>query len=88
MNTAAPDLTQLTVKADGVYPMLHVVHVIDGRTGIGAHGSASPDWAGGMPVWGDRFKAQAGEEYGTYGAELFVRGRVMALADYLETIQK
>ncbi|MDQ2089268.1 c-type cytochrome [Marimonas arenosa] len=88
MNTSAPDLTQLTQNADGEFPMLHVVRVIDGRTGVAAHGSATPDWAGGMPVWGDRFEAEAGEQYGTYGKELFVRGRVMVLADYLESIQK
>ncbi|MDU8926322.1 cytochrome c [Alisedimentitalea sp. MJ-SS2] len=88
MKTAAPDLTQLTVNADGSFPMLHVVRVIDGRTGVGAHGSAMPDWAGGMPVWGDRFMTEAGDQYGTYGKELFVRGRVMVLADYIESIQK
>ena len=88
MQTAAPDLTQLTVNADGDFPMAHVVRIIDGRTGVASHGSATPDWAGGMPVWGDRFMEEAGEEHGTYGKELMVRGRVMALADYLETIQK
>ena len=74
MNTGAPDLTQLTVNAEGEFPMTHVVRIIDGRTGVAAHGSAMPDWAGGMPVWGERFEAEAGEQYGTYGKELFVRG--------------
>lgn len=88
MNTGAPDLTLLSQNNDGEFPMLMVVHVIDGRTGVRSHGSDMPDWAGGMPVWGDRFTADAGEQYGTYGTELFVRGRVLALADYLESIQK
>ncbi len=88
MNTGAPDLTLLAQNNDGEFPMLAVVHIIDGRTGVRSHGSEMPDWAGGMPVWGDRFVAEAGEQYGTYGGELFVRGRVLALADYLESIQK
>lgn len=88
MNTNAPNLTMLSQNNDGVFPMLRVIHVIDGRTGVASHGSKMPDWAGGMPVWGDRFEAQAGSQYGTYGSELFVRGRVLALADYLESIQK
>jgi len=88
MSVPAPDLTVLAKNNEGVFPMLYVVHVIDGRTGVRAHGSDQPDWAGGMPVWGDRFATQAGTDYGPYGSELYVRGRVMALADYLEGIQQ
>ena len=37
-----PDLTGLAARNDGVFPMLEVIHVIDGRTGMRAHGSGMP----------------------------------------------
>jgi hypothetical protein len=61
--------------------MLEVIQIIDGRTGVRAHG-------GPMPVWGDRFEATAASEAGDYGAEVMVRGRILALATYLEAIQQ
>jgi mono/diheme cytochrome c family protein len=41
----APNLTLLKEKNDGAFPMLDVIHIIDGRTGVRAHGGV-------MPVWG------------------------------------
>jgi hypothetical protein len=61
--------------------MLEMIQVIDGRTGVRGHGYP-------MPVWGDRFDAEVGEEAGAYGGELVVRGRVLALATYLQSIQE
>ena len=81
LTTKVADLTQLTKNNDGVFPMLDVIHIIDGRTGVRGHG-------GEMPIWGDRYKAATGEEAGPYGAELLVRGRILAVAQYLESIQK
>jgi mono/diheme cytochrome c family protein len=34
---------------DGVFPMLQVIQIIDGRTGVRGHGSE-------MPVWGSRYQ--------------------------------
>jgi mono/diheme cytochrome c family protein len=81
MTVAVPDLTQISARNDGVFPMLEVIQIIDGRTGVRAHG-------GPMPVWGDRFEATAASEAGDYGAEVMVRGRILALATYLEAIQQ
>ena len=76
----APDLTQLTVNNDGVFPMLQVIQTIDGRSGVRGHTSM-------MPMFGDIFNnAQANA--GPYGAETFVRGRILSLAYYLESIQE
>ena len=75
-----PDLTGLAMRNDNVFPMLDVIHIIDGRTGLRAHG-------GPMPVYGHVFHR---EIKGTvdYGAVLETRGKVLSLAYYLETIQK
>ena len=78
------DLTHLAANNQaepGVFPMLRFVHVIDGRTGLRAHG-------GSMPTYGDIFTAEVEDQMGSYGAVLETRGRVLSLAMYLESIQK
>lgn len=81
MTVPLPDLTQISANNDGQFPTLKVIQVIDGRTGIRGHGYP-------MPVWGDRFKAEAEGVMGEYGAELEVRGRILSIVYYLESIQK
>ena len=81
MNVPVPSLTTLSAQNDGNFPFLKVFMTIDGRTQVEGHGAP-------MPVWGDRFMAEAGGDYGPYGAELVTRGRILALVNYLETIQE
>ncbi|MBF9059836.1 c-type cytochrome [Rhodobacterales bacterium HKCCSP123] len=81
MSVEVPDLTGIAARNNGVFPMLQVIHIIDGRTGVRGHGSM-------MPVWGDRFEASAASDAGDYGTEVMVRGRILALATYLEAIQQ
>ncbi len=82
LNVAVPDLTTLSAKNDGKFPMLDVIHIIDGRTGVRAHGGA-------MPIWGSIFKTQAEGESAFYGgSEAITRGRILSIAYYLESIQK
>jgi hypothetical protein len=45
MTVTVPDLTRISQANDGVFPMLQVIQIIDGRTGVRGHGSE-------MPVWG------------------------------------
>ncbi|SFP78029.1 c-type cytochrome [Tranquillimonas alkanivorans] len=75
------DLTTIEARNDGEFPLLHIIQVIDGRTGIRGHGYP-------MPVWGARFKAEEIETSGPYAAEIIVRGRVLSLAYYLESLQE
>lgn len=81
LNVKTPGLTTLAKNNDGVFPLLKVIQVIDGRTGVGPHGTL-------MPVWGERFMANEIGDAGPYGAEVIVRGRILTLAHYLETIQE
>ncbi|MEE4120926.1 MAG: cytochrome c, partial [Paracoccaceae bacterium] len=81
MTVEVPDLTQISIANDGEFPMYHVISIIDGRTGVRGHGSQ-------MPVWGQRYQIEATPEAGEYGAELIVRGRILALAQHLEAIQE
>jgi mono/diheme cytochrome c family protein len=76
-----PDLTALAAANDGKFPMLDVIHVIDGRTGVRGHG-------GPMPVYGNVFSADGRSEADPYGSVLITRGRILSLATYLESIQQ
>lgn len=79
LTAEVPDLTTLAARNDGVFPMLQVIHVIDGRTGLRAHG-------GPMPVFGALFSDD--EDMGPYGGPVYTRGKILSLAYYLESIQK
>jgi len=79
MTEKVSDLTMLSAQNDGVFPMLHVIHVIDGRTGLRGHG-------GSMPVYGALFDEE-GSTSGPFGNILYARGKILSLAYYLESIQ-
>lgn len=81
VNIPSPNLTLLAKNNGGVFPMLGVLQVIDGRSGVRAHGGV-------MPLWGQVFSDEVGESQGAYGSVLEVRGRVLSLAKYLESIQQ
>lgn len=75
-----PDLTRITANNDGVFPLLKVIQVIDGRAVIRAHGDP-------MPVFGRRFTNEVWDTT-LMGAESIARGRVLELALYIQSIQK
>ncbi|MFM7333380.1 MAG: c-type cytochrome [Tabrizicola sp.] len=76
-----PALTGLSAAHDGVFPMLDVVHIIDGRSGLGAHG-------GPMPIFGSLYSASSVTAGTDYGSVIEVRGRILSLAMYLESIRE
>lgn len=81
VNIPSPNLTLLAKNNGGEFPMLRVLQVIDGRSGVRAHGGA-------MPLWGDVFTDEVADSEGAYGGVLEVRGRILSLATYLESIQQ
>jgi len=81
MTIPAPNLTLLAKSNDGVFPLLKVIHIIDGRTGIRAHG-------GQMPLFGSVFSGRPDRAPGDYTGIVEARGRILSLAMYLETIQQ
>lgn len=86
LNVHTPDLTKLKANNDGTFPFQYAIWMIDGRNLIRIHGP------GDMPVWGDRFMASAAaNDMAGENPELrtlLVRGRILSLVDYLETIQE
>lgn len=86
LSIETPDLTTITKRTGGgEFPYRNTALLIDGRNDIRAHG-------GEMPIWGGRFMANIREEDSRYMtsdiAELLVKGRVLALVQYLESIQE
>lgn len=81
-----PDLTKMTARNGGKFPFEYAVWMIDGRKLIRTHGTAD------MPVWGDRFMASANKAESATEIpetrELIVRGRILSLVMYLESIQQ
>ena len=72
------DLTQLSKNNNGTFPFWKTYGVIDGREEIKGHGPRD------MPIWGQEFLVQAGS---SPVAQSQVRGRIMELIYYLESIQ-
>ena len=73
------NLTILSKSNGGKFPFKLVYDTIDGRQHIGAHGSRD------MPVWGAEYRLGVPTAGGT--AESVVRGKILELIVYLESIQ-
>ena len=74
------NLRQLAKNNGGKFPFWEVYHKIDGQTEVPAHGTRD------MPIWGDRFR----EEAGSTGKAAITQaaGRILSLTFYLEYIQE
>jgi len=82
--TVVPNLTELSKKNNGVFPLARVYNTIDGTENVSAHGTKE------MPIWGNRYKIEAGERiYDDFrsDAEPFVRARLLALTEYVYRLQ-
>jgi mono/diheme cytochrome c family protein len=75
------DLTALASRNGGLFPFRSVFETLDGRATVPQHGRP------GMPIWGGVFRDFARERFGPDGTESYVRGRLIELVLYLETIQ-
>lgn len=76
------DLTTLTRRNNGVFPIQRVYEVIDGRQALQAHGPRD------MPIWGLDYEARSASVDLPYDPETFVRGRILALVEYVNRLQQ
>jgi mono/diheme cytochrome c family protein len=74
------DLTQLAKKNGGTFAFWRVYRSIDGSEEVRGHGARD------MPIWGDRFRAQAGGN--DSGSRAQAAGRLLGLVFYLQHIQE
>jgi hypothetical protein len=83
------DLTKLSESNFGVFPFARVYDVIDGRFEVAIHGRRD------MPVWGEAFQpVPSSTQFRLFPndvskelAESIVRTRVLALIDYIFSLQ-
>ena len=76
-----PDLTQLSKKNNGVFPVKRVVEIIDGREPVRTHGPTD------MPIWGQRYRIQSQNVNPDYNPEAFARIKILFLTEYLYRLQ-
>ena len=79
------DITMLSKKNGGVFPILKVTETIDGRHMVKAHGPRD------MPIWGVDYLLDAKDIQATaespFDTEAWVKYRIMALAEYVSRLQ-
>lgn len=78
MDPQPPDLRRIAARNGGVFPHAQLEAWIDGRDPIASHGTRD------MPVWGRAFREEVPIDQHT---ETRVRGRIVLLVQYLESIQ-
>jgi len=82
MRVKPADLIQIAARHGGEFPLAEVVKTIDGREMLHAHGEPV------MPVWGQVLSDEVGG--GTrkrVPVERRVQGRILSIAEYLQSIQ-
>ena len=78
----APDLTQISKRNNGEFPVSRIYAIIDGREVLQEHGTRA------MPTWGDLFLSDTIWEGCSQVDEQIVRGRILELILYLDSIQQ
>jgi mono/diheme cytochrome c family protein len=78
--TVVANLTELSKKNNGVFPFARVSQTIE--NGVpGAHGTKE------MPIWGPRYRIEAGQSFYDEHTEAYVRARILALTEYIYSLQ-
>jgi hypothetical protein len=83
LKRSPPDLTQLSRRNGGVFPIDSVYQTIEGGT-VAAHGTRD------MPIWGRDYRIQGAEYYMDvpYDPDMYVRTRLLWLVEYLSRLQQ
>ncbi len=76
------DLTMMSKNNDGDFPFWKAYEIVDGRKGVGAHGTRE------MPVWGKQFYQDNRDGSPSISTETIVRGQIVELLTYLRSIQQ
>jgi mono/diheme cytochrome c family protein len=90
LKTKPTDLTTIAKQNNGVFPFGRVYDIIDGRQEVKSHGARD------MPIWGFRYSPAPIPGVNPvvpyfvdplYDREPVIRGRILAVIDYLYRIQ-
>lgn len=79
------NLTLISKKNNGIFPVDVIYHTIDGRGALGPHGNRQ------MPVWGNRYQVESLQQIAgiphDVSRQAIVHGRILSLVYYLQSIQ-
>lgn len=81
MTVPMPDLTALSARYGGVFPLAEVVRRIDGREEVRAHGDP-------MPIFGALLTGGSAAVDAPDGSPITTKAAVLAIADYLAALQE
>jgi mono/diheme cytochrome c family protein len=83
LNKSPTNLTVLAKNNGGILPAARLYESIDGTATIAGHGTRE------MPTWGFDYRVKAAEYYmdTPYNPEVYVRGKILSLIDYISRIQ-
>ena len=81
ISVEVPDLTSLSRQYGGAFPLVDVVRQIDGRVEMRGHG-------GPMPVFGALLSGASAVVDTAAGDPIVTKAAVLAVADYLEGLQR
>lgn len=81
INAEVPDLTVLSRRYSGEFPLVDVVRKIDGRVQMRGHGDP-------MPVFGAMLSGASAVIDTADGTPIVTKAAVLAVADYLESLQR
>ena len=84
-----PDLTTVAKRNGGVFPMDRLYRVVDGTELPEGAQAGGPHGSREMPIWGRDYRVRDAEYFGDapYNPDAMVRGRILALLEYLNRIQ-
>lgn len=80
LNVKPTNLRRLRLASGGGFPFWEIYRKIDGQSEIRGHGTRD------MPIWGERFRAQAGGD--GKSAQTQAAGRILSLVFYLQHLQE
>ena len=83
LNRQPTNLTTLAKTNGGILPMDRMYAMIDGTREVPGHGTRD------MPTWGFDYRVKAAEYYMDvpYNPEVYVRGKILSLIEYINRIQ-
>lgn len=83
LKTRVPDITTISQRNKGVFPVERLYQVIDGREMLKAHGTRE------MPIWGLDYSSKAAEDWRDlpYNPDVYVRIRILSLIDHVYSLQ-
>ncbi len=81
LSVEVPDLTRFAARNGGTFDRVRMIHIIDGRAGLAAHG-------GPMPMFGGLLAGPSAVVDSPDGTPVSTTEPILAITNWLETLQE